>query len=100
MDKVLPIASTKRLHDLLSNLQARLQLTENKAGWCSLIWGCCRGQNYRRYFPYYISNGVGVEMFADEVSLLCTHPYKLSANTYLQEAVTRVAEWTEHRKIK
>ncbi len=39
-------------------------------------------------------------MFADDVSLLCIHPYKLTAKTYLQETVTRVAEWTEHRKIK
>ncbi len=38
-------------------------------------------------------------MFADDVYLFSIHPYKLTVNTYLQEVVTRVAEWSEHRKM-
>ncbi len=38
-------------------------------------------------------------MFADGVSLFCSHPCKLTAQTAMQEAVTRGAVWSRHHKM-
>ncbi len=38
-------------------------------------------------------------MFSDDVSLFCSHPCKLTAQTAMQEAVTRVAECSRHHKM-
>ncbi len=46
-----------------------------------------------------VPNGVEVAMFADNVSLFCSHPCKLTAQTAMQEAVTRVADWSRQHKM-
>ncbi len=46
-----------------------------------------------------VPNGVEVAMFADDVSLFCSHRCKLTAQTAMQEAVTRVAEWSRQHKM-
>ncbi len=38
-------------------------------------------------------------MFADDVSLFCSHPCTLTAQTAMQEAVTRAAEWSRQHKM-
>ncbi len=38
-------------------------------------------------------------MLTDDVSLFCTQPCKLTAQTAMQEAVTRVAEWSRQHKM-
>ncbi len=45
------------------------------------------------------SNGVEVAMFADDVSLFCSHPCKMTAQGALQEAVISVAKWNRHHKM-
>ncbi len=45
------------------------------------------------------SNGVEVAMLADDVSLFCSHPCKVTAQAALQEAVISVAEWSRHHKM-
>ncbi len=46
-----------------------------------------------------VPKDVEVAMFADDVSLFCSHNCKLTAQTAMQEAVTRVAEWSRHHKM-
>ncbi len=38
-------------------------------------------------------------MFAGDVSLFCSHPCKLTAQAAMQEAVTRVEEWSSYHKM-
>ncbi len=46
------------------------------------------------------SNGVEVAIpLADDVSLVCSHPCKLTAQAALQEAVISVAKWNRHHKM-
>ncbi len=38
-------------------------------------------------------------MLADDASLFCSHPCKLTAQVAMQSTVTRVAVWSRNRKI-
>ncbi len=44
-------------------------------------------------------NGVEFAMFADDVSVFSSHPFKLTAQAAMLEAVIRVAEWSWHHKM-
>ncbi len=46
-----------------------------------------------------VPKGAQVAMFADDVSLVYSHPCKLAADTAMQDAVTRVVEWNSHYKM-
>ncbi len=102
MDKGLPLTFAKWLRDFLSNRQARIQIN-GEQGWpVPLKQGLLQGSvQSPLLFLLYINdlktvapNGVEVAMFADYASLSCSHPCNLTAQTAMQEAVTRVAEWS------
>ncbi len=46
-----------------------------------------------------VTNDVDVALSADDVSLFCNHPCKLTAQAAMHEAVTRVSEWSRHHNI-
>ncbi len=46
-----------------------------------------------------LPNDVEVAMFADDTSLFCSHPCKLTLNDAMQEAVIRIAELNRHYKM-
>ncbi len=86
MDKGLPLTFAKWLRDFLSNRQARVQINGEQG-------------LYINDLKTFLPNDVEVAMFADDVSLFCSHPCKLTAQTTMQEAVTRVAEWSRQHKV-
>ncbi len=107
MDKGLPLTFAKWLRDFLSNRQARVQINGEQGRPVPLKQGLPQGSVlspllfllYINDLKTVVPNGVEVAMFADDVSLFCSHPCKLTAQTAMQEAVTRVAEWSRQHKM-
>ncbi len=100
MDKGLPLTFAKWLRDVLSSRQARVQINGEQGRPVPLKQGLLQGsvlipllfQLYITDRKTVVPNGVEVAMLADDVSLFCSHWCKLTAQTAMQEAVTRVAE--------
>ncbi len=98
IDEGLPIAYAQWLRDFLSNRKAKVQINRN------------RGRQVRQLLPpllfllyiddlrWVIPKNVEVAMFADTVSLFSSHPNKEVAVAAIQEAITKVAEWSRRCK--
>ncbi len=101
MDKGLPLTFAKWLRDFLSNRRARAQINGEQGQPVPPEQGqpLLLSILYINDLKTVVPNGVKVAMFADDVSLLCSHPCKFTAQTAMQGAVTRVAEWSRHHKM-
>ncbi len=107
VEQGLLLTFTKWLRDFLSNRQARVKINGKHGLPVPLRQGLPQGLVLSPLlFLLYINdpktvvpNGVKVAMFADDVSLFCSHPCKLTTQTAMQEAVTRVAEWSRPLKM-
>ncbi len=98
----LPLTFAKWLCDFLSYRQAGVPVNGEQDRPVPLRQGLPQGLVLSPlFFLLYINdlktvvlNGVEVLKFADDISLFCIHPCKLTAQTAMQEAVTRVVEWS------
>ncbi len=107
VDKVLPLTFANCLLDFLSNCQASVQINAEQGRPVPPKQGLPQGSVLSPLlFLLYINDlktvvpiGVEVAMFADDVALFCSHPCILTAQTAMQEAVTRVAEWSRQHKM-
>ncbi len=107
MDKDPPPTFAKWLRDFLLSRQARVKINEEHGRPVPLRQGLPQGSVlspllfllYINYLKTVLPKGVEVAIFADDVSLFCSHSCKLTAQTAMQEAVIRVAEWSRHHKM-
>ncbi len=107
VDKGLPLTFVIWLRDFLSNRQARVQINGEQGLSVPLKQGLPQGSVlspllfllYINDLKTVVPNCVEVTMFADKISLFCSHPCKFTAQIAIEEAVTRVTEWSRHHKM-